>query len=91
MKSKWMSGLLLVAIGFSFTQVMVHAGETADTEENIPHCGTQSNMMMTKKTLRGLFYFSFHSFMVSIEDPLVTRGSACPISSASSSEPASMT
>lgn len=32
MKSKWMSGLLLVAIGFSFTQVMVHAGETADTE-----------------------------------------------------------
>lgn len=32
MKSKWMSGLLLVAVGFSFTQVMVHAGETANTE-----------------------------------------------------------
>ncbi|MFJ5795115.1 PhrA family phosphatase inhibitor [Bacillus atrophaeus] len=30
MKSKLMTGLLLVAVGFSFTQVMPHTGETAD-------------------------------------------------------------
>lgn len=61
MKSKWMSGLLLVAIGFSFTQVMVHAGETADTEGKTFHTGTQSNMMMTKRP-SGSFLFQLPFF-----------------------------
>ncbi|ADP31726.1 PhrA family phosphatase inhibitor [Bacillus atrophaeus] len=34
MKSKLMTGLLLVAVGFSFTQVMPHTGETADKTGN---------------------------------------------------------
>ncbi|WP_336156341.1 phosphatase RapA inhibitor PhrA [Bacillus sp. 204(2023)] len=42
MKSKWMSGLLLVAVGFSFTQVMVHAGETANTEEKTFHIAARN-------------------------------------------------
>ncbi|MBL3649213.1 phosphatase RapA inhibitor PhrA [Bacillus vallismortis] len=42
MKSKWMSGLLLVAVGFSFTQVMVHPGETADTEDKTFHVAARN-------------------------------------------------
>ncbi|KXJ35969.1 hypothetical protein AX282_01835 [Bacillus spizizenii] len=42
MKSKWMSGLLLVAIGFSYTQVMVHAGETADAEGKTFHIAARN-------------------------------------------------
>ncbi|AFQ57165.1 Secreted inhibitor of the activity of phosphataseRapA [Bacillus subtilis QB928] len=42
MKSKWMSGLLLVAVGFSFTQVMVHAGETANTEGKTFHIAARN-------------------------------------------------
>ncbi|MEC0313685.1 phosphatase RapA inhibitor PhrA [Bacillus subtilis] len=42
MKSKWMSGLLLVAVGFSFTQVMVHAGETTNTEGKTFHIAARN-------------------------------------------------
>ncbi|MCY7784893.1 MULTISPECIES: phosphatase RapA inhibitor PhrA [unclassified Bacillus (in: firmicutes)] len=42
MKSKWMSGLLLVAVGFSFTQVMVHAGDTAATEDKTFHIAARN-------------------------------------------------
>ena len=42
MKSKWLSGLLLVAVGFSFTQVMVHAGETANTEGKTFHIAARN-------------------------------------------------
>ncbi|AUZ38199.1 MULTISPECIES: phosphatase RapA inhibitor PhrA [Bacillus] len=42
MKSKWLSGLLLVAVGFSFTQVMVHADDTANTEGKTFHIAARN-------------------------------------------------
>ncbi|WP_286058675.1 PhrA family phosphatase inhibitor [Bacillus mojavensis] len=42
MKSKWMSGLLIVAVVFSFIQEMVHAGETADTEGKTFHIAARN-------------------------------------------------
>lgn len=42
MKSKWMSGLLLVAVGFSFTQGIVHTGETAGTDSNTFHIAARN-------------------------------------------------